>query len=291
MKSFHMIATIFFALYTLITSSSVFAQEKISIAVHNYPPFYNAEAKGLMTEVYQAAFDKVGVDATIQTLPIKRGILYLFDNKVDAFSPGHILLSPKLKEKAEWENSFTVAMVMIYYKPNFKKELKYKTLSDLRGCKIASLVNSPYLELYKKHGLIVYSVETPQQMIKMIRSGHVDFFVNTLLSGLILIKKEFPNEWGNFDYFTWDKLPCSIAVNKENPGGKKWLGLFRKGLSQIKKDGTYIRLFEKYWGINNIPKVVLFSDLKSFGVDRVNANVFYKPSRNDWGQIDLSLNK
>lgn len=155
--------------------SSLYAQETVSIAVHNYPPFYNEEATGLMTEVYDAAFDRVGIKASITTYPIKRGISYLFENKVDAFSPGHIFFSEDLKKKAEWENSFVVVLVMTYYKPKLQKKLVFRSLSELKGYRIAILVNSPYFEEYKKYNLTVFPVQTPQQMMRMLKAEHFQF--------------------------------------------------------------------------------------------------------------------
>ena len=271
--------------YSAFALSSLYAQEAVSIAVHNYPPFYDLNARGLMTEVYEAAFNRVGVTVSATTYPVKRGVSYLFNNQVDAFSPGHILIPDDSKEQAVWENSFIVVLVMTYYKPKFKKQLSFTSLGELKGYRIAILVNSPYIEEYRKHKLTVFPVQTPQQMMKMLKAGHVDMSVNALLAGLLEIKKEFPEEWHNFDYFVWDLLPCSLAVNKKNPVGIKRLEQFRKGFEQIKKDGTYIRILENYWGKNNIPKGALFQDLSSFGVDHVNFDAFYKPERNRWGKI------
>ena len=285
MKSIYRTVVTIVALYIMMAFSYLYAEEKVSIAVHNYPPFYNLNAKGLMAEVYEAAFQRVGINASVAAYPIKRGVSYLFDNKVDAFSPGHILLSDDLKKRAEWENSFVVVLVMTYYKPNLNKKIFFTSLSELKEYRIAILVNSPYIEEYKKHGLEVYPVGTPQQMMKMLKAGHVDLSVNALLAGLLVIKTEFPDECENFDYFAWDLLPCSLAVNKENPLGLKRLEQFRNGLEQIKNDGTYIHILEKYWGKNNIPKGALLRDLSYFGVDHVDPEAFYRPRRNEWGKI------
>lgn len=274
-----------FVLCFVMSHSALIAGEKITIAAHNYSPYYNQDAKGMMTEVYQAAFGRVGVDAVIEMYPIKRGLTFLFSHAVDAFSPGHILMDSEMKKKSEWVNSFIVAMVMIYHKPQHKQEFVFNSMEDLRGRRIACLVNSPYLELYRKHGVIVYQVQTPHQMIQMVRRGNVEFYVNTLLSGLVQIQTEFPDEAANFDYFIWNRLVCSLAVSKTNPNAQKWLALFREGLARIKDDGTYIRIHENYWGKNNIPKAVLFNDLESFGVDRTDTDIFHKSVRNSWGRI------
>jgi ABC-type amino acid transport substrate-binding protein len=285
MKYLYKTAIALCGFYMVLSYSSLYAQETVNIAVHNYPPFYDLNAKGLMTEVYEAAFNRVGVNVSATTLPVKRGVTYLFNNKVDAFSPGHILIPDNSKAQVVWENSFIVVLVMTYYKPHLKKQLSFTSLAELKGYRIAILVNSPYIEEYKKHNLTVFPVQTPQQMMKMLKAGNVDMSVNALLAGLLEIKREFPDEWENFDYFVWDLLPCSLAVNKDNPMGLKRLDQFRNGFEQIKKDGTYVRILENYWGKNNIPKGALFKDLTSFGVDHVDFNTFYTPKRNSWGKI------
>ena len=81
-------------LFLLIAFNQAFAKDTITIAVHDYAPYYNSEGKGVLIDMYKAACGVAGLEAEFKVLPIKRGIGYLFQNKVDAFSPGHIFLSP-----------------------------------------------------------------------------------------------------------------------------------------------------------------------------------------------------
>ena len=285
MKTSAKIICAFFTIFISLNAISAFAKEKITIAVHDYLPYYGQDGNGLMVEVYKAAYDRFGVDAGIQVLPIKRALSYLFDNKVDAFSPGHIFMSSEMKENAEWEDAFIVALVMFYYKPNLKKPVVFNSLDDLKGYKLAVLVNTSFIPLYKKHNLEYYESQSPLRMLKMARAGHVDFFVITLLTGMILINQEYPEDAQDFDYFIFKRLPCSLAVSKGNPTHTKTLSQFRTSLKDMKSDGTYIQHLEQYWGKGNIPKVVLFSDLESLGVDHIDPSVFNKYPRNSWGKI------
>lgn len=285
MKVYSITVSILFGLTILFHSTDVFAEEKIIISVHDYLPYYNAQGEGLMTEVYKDAYGRFGVDVDIKVLPIKRGLSYLFENKVDAFSPGNIFMSDEMKNNAEWEESFIVALVLFYYKPHLKKPIVYKTLDDLKGYKMAVLVNTSLIPLYKKHNLEYYESESPQRMLKMAKAGHVDFFVITLLTGMTLINQGYPDEAGNFDYIIFKRLPCSLAVSKGNPNHKRIISQFRQSLNDMKSDGSYIQHLERYWGKGNIPKVVLFQDLEYLGVDHVDSSVFNKTPRNSWGRI------
>lgn len=285
MKVYFIYISVLLALFLSFIANGAFAQEKIIISVHDYMPYYNKDGKGLMDEVYKEIFHRVGVEASLKAFPIKRGLAYLFDNTVDAFSPGHIFMSPDMKKNAEWDTSFIVALSMFYYKPNFKKPIVFNTLDDLRGYKLAVLVNTSFIPLYKKHHIEYYEAQNPQRMLKMAKAGHVDFFVITILTGMILINQEYPDVAHDFDYFVFKKLPCSLAVSKGNPNYKKRMAQFQKGLNEIKADGTYIQLLEQYWGKGNIPKDVLFDDLTSFGVDHVDPKVFNKFPRNELGRI------
>lgn len=285
MKASSKIMCTIFALAFSLNAVNVCAKDKITIAVHDYLPYYNQEGKGLMVDIYKAAYDRFGVDVGIKVFPIKRALSYLFDNKVDAFSPGHIFMSSEMKEKAEWEDAFIVALVMFYYKPHLKKPVVFNSLDDLKDYKLAVLVNTSFIPLYKKHHLEYYESQSPQRMIKMARAGHVDFVVITLLTGMILINQDFPEEYENFDYFVFKRLPCSLAVSTGNPSHKTTLSQFQTSLKDMKSDGTYIHYLEKYWGKGNIPKVVLFSDLESSGVDHIDPVIFNKYPRNSWGEI------
>lgn len=285
MKPYSVITSILLALTFYFHAITVLAKEKIIISVHDYMPYYNAEGEGLMVEVYKDAFNRFGVDVDIQVLPIKRALSYLFENKVDAFSPGHIFMSEEMKNNAQWEDAFVVALVLFYYKPNLKKPFVYTALDDLKGYKLGVLVNTSLIPLYKEHNLEYYESQSPQRMLKMAKAGHVDFAVITLLTGMILIQQNYPDEVENFDYFVFKRLPCSFAVSKGNPNHTKTLSQFQKSLKDMKSDGTYIQHLERYWGKGNIPKVVLFEDLESLGLDHIDPAVFNQYPRNNWGRI------
>ena len=100
----------------------VYAQENITIATHDYPPYYDATGTGMFSEIYQAAFKTDGIGVTIKAYPIKRGVQYLLLNKVDAHSPGQFFFSEAHQKEITSVPIYKVIASCYYYKPLQKKQ-------------------------------------------------------------------------------------------------------------------------------------------------------------------------
>ncbi|MBU0992017.1 MAG: transporter substrate-binding domain-containing protein [Proteobacteria bacterium] len=276
--------TLLLTLAILITGNAVFAKDEMIIAVHDYAPYYNNEGKGMMIDVYQAACDAAGIGVSFQVLPIKRAITYLFENKIDAFSPGHIFMSPEQVEQVSMVKTFNVVGVFTYLNPGKTKNVT-NTISDLKGKKLAIVVNSPLLPIYQQNGLTYDEIQTPELLTKMLFAGRVEFAEGTLLTGLSLTNQLFKDRLKELDFLVITPIECSLAFNKANPRTQNLLQQFTKGFETIKKNGTYIKILESYWGKNNIQKEALPADLVQFGTDKTSPAIFSQYDREPWGKI------
>lgn len=272
-------------LFASILWSGATAAEKLTIAVHDYPPYYDKQGQGVLSDMYQAACDAAGLDLTIIVLPIKRGIEGLFSNKVDAFSPGHIFLSAEQNKKVSIIKTFVVLVVYTYYNPNKDKNYIFKDFTSLRGKKLGVITNTAFGAYYKQAGVSYSEKQTPQILLKMLRAKRFELVENTLLSAMTILQNMFPSEMTDFAMMDSIAIEGSLAFNNGNPRSKSLLKKFSKGFETIKRNGEYVRIFESYWGKNNIQKNVLPKDLVEFGVEKSSLAKFAKYKRNAWGKI------
>ena len=283
MKKTTCYSLLFFILMLNITTL-VYAQENITIATHDYPPYYDATGTGMFTEIYQAAFKTEGIGVTIKVFPIKRGVQYLLLNKVDAHSPGQLFFAEAHQKKITSVPVYKIIASCYHYKP-LQKKTGFTSLESIKDFKLGIIVSSPYLPLYEQLRLNTNQVETPAQLVRMAKAGRHEFFESTFLSGLILINGLYPDEMNNFSFFTWDTIEAGLAFLNSSKRSMALKDKFKSGFATINQNGTYIKILESYWGKNNIPVQVLPDTLKQHGISELNMELFQSYKRNDHGRI------
>lgn len=269
----------------LIFIASVHANDHnnvVRLGVLKYEPYAYDEGNGLAIDIYREAFEQVGLKLQIQVYPIKRGVRMLLNNKIDAFSHGHIFFNKKDLMKINWTPTFKVAVCWFYYKPH-QAGIKYESLSDMIPYQLAAIVNSPYSELYNDLGLSINYVGTPEQLVKLSFSGRVDFFESSLLAGYDLINKLYPEKAHLFGYIMREELEPSLAFLKASSRSQKIKSEFSVGLEILKENGTYMKILERYWGRNNVPSQAVLNGVRHdpsvvFNIETFNqhANQRYK---------------
>lgn len=279
MNRIHFILCLILVLVPFIASA-----ETVTVAVHDYAPYYNEEAKGFLSDIYTESFKTQGLTVEYQVLPIERGVIYFFSHKVDAHSPGNIFFTPDQLKLADCVKTFKIMACWHYYKP-LQQRIPFTSLDDMRGYRLGIIYKSPYAPLYRAHQLSIYEVQRPAQLVKKVQAGRDNFFEATLFSGLVLINSIFPEEWDNFDYIAWDVSDGSMAFLKNDPDSQRLKKIFEKGFNLVKQNGTYIDILERYWGKGNIPKEILPDDLMSFGTDNFSVQQFQQYRRTNYGEI------
>jgi cystine transport system substrate-binding protein len=150
-------------------------------------------------------------------------------------------ITDERKEKYDFSDDYIVSKaVLIVAEDN----TDIKTFADLKGKKAGQSLTSNLADIARENGAEIVTTDGFNQAIDLLASGRIDATVNEGLSFLDL-KKQKPN------------LPLKIV--DEAPDAAKNAALFRKGngalieavngaLAEIKSDGTYLKISEKYFG-------------------------------------------
>jgi cystine transport system substrate-binding protein len=122
-----------------------------------------------------------------------------------------------------------------------------KTFDDLKGKKSANTLTSNFGKIAASHGAEVIPVQGFNESIDLLTAGRVDATVNDSLSFLDF-KKHKPN--AKVKIATLDTSPESsdksaVLIRKGSP---ELVAAINKALADMKKDGTYAKISQKYFG-------------------------------------------
>jgi len=185
-----------FAFLATLESCEVFAQpNSILIATLEYPPFIYSDGdqvKGPIVDKVKNIFDRLGVEVTIQILPIARGLLMVKNGEVDAY------FSLKKTRERERDLLFTntplVQQPFVFFIKNNSKILWNGNLDDVKNYKIGVVSKTSYgmiFDEYVKNGNIsnIDEAKSFELNVKKLIAGRVDLVINSYDVGRYLLKK------------------------------------------------------------------------------------------------------
>ncbi|MDP9644656.1 amino acid ABC transporter substrate-binding protein [Paraburkholderia caledonica] len=122
-----------------------------------------------------------------------------------------------------------------------------KTFDDLKGKKSANTLTSNFGKIAAAHGAEVIPVQGFNESIDLLTAGRVDATVNDSLSFLDF-KKHKPD--AKVKIAALDTSPDSsdksaVLIRKGSP---ELVAAINKALADMKKDGTYAKISQKYFG-------------------------------------------
>jgi len=256
------VLSIILAIFSYAVPFAVSAEEKVTISAFDYPPYMDESltGKGLFCELAYEAYKTVGYEASFNFYPLKRSTMYVIEG-TELAQLGTEWNFPEESRKKDIQ-----ALPMFYYrvvgfhlKDKFR-EIKFKTLKDLRGYRLGVIRgSSDSAILTGDKELKVEEVNTMEQMFKKLYlADRQDIVFTVELSGLSFINRNYPNDRDRW-VMTEDAvqgLIGQIVFSKKYPNYGKYMEKFREGLNLIRENGTYMKVFEKYYGAGKVPKVV-----------------------------------
>lgn len=232
----------------IILSASAFG-EPIQIVTEDYPPYnyeVNGELTGFSTEVVKLIVQKLGMQAQPKLLPWARAYLIALKNK-------NTLLYTTTRNQ-ERENLFKwvgplAPRTLFLFKLKTRDDIKINSLEDAKKHRIGVVIKGAFSQNLISKGFVVgkniNQVSNEEQNIKMLFLGRIDLIGNVELYMAYELKSlgldftqlekvyEFPD---NSSYY--------MAFNKKTPD--TIVNSFQKALDELKQDGTYQKIAEKY---------------------------------------------
>jgi L-cystine transport system substrate-binding protein len=169
------------------------------------------------------------------------GMIAGLDAKRYDMVANEVAITPDRLKKYDMSDPYIVSKaVLIVHKNNNS----IKSLDDLKGKKVGQSLDSNYRKIAEDHGAKNTVVDGFNQAIDLITSKRIDATINDNLSYLDL-KKHRPD------------LPIKVVYEEKNAtsnaflfrkGNKELVNAVNKALSEMKKDGTYLKISKKWFG-------------------------------------------
>lgn len=209
-----------------------------------YAPFtYHDQSNKLVgfdVEIGEAIAAKLGVKAEFLEGKWDGLIAGLDANRYDAVI-NQVGITEERKAKYAFSDPYIVSKAVLIVK-NDNEEIK--TFADLKGKKSAQSLTSNFAKLAEKSGAELVGTDGFDQSIQLLLTGRADATINDSLSFLDF-KKHKPDadvkiaaQEENADY-------SGVIVRK---GDAELVEVINKALADIKADGTYQTIADKYFG-------------------------------------------
>jgi cystine transport system substrate-binding protein len=224
--------------------SKIKSEEKIRIGTEGtYAPYTFHDKDGKLTgfdvEIAEEVSKRLGVkpefietkwDGMFAGLDAKR-----FDMVVN-----QVGIKADRQEKYDFSDPYIVSKAVLIVST---ENTTIKKFEDLKGKKSAQSLTSNLFKIAENNGAVIQPIESFNQAIDLLTSKRVDATVNDSLSYLD-IKNQKPNlaikvvdEEGNAQ-------PNAILFNK---GNKELVEAVNKALTDMKADGTYLKISNKWF--------------------------------------------
>lgn len=220
------------------------ADRKIKIGTEGtYAPFSYHDASGKLTgfdiEIAEEVANRLGVKPEFIETPWD-GIFAGLDSKRFDIIVNQVGIRPDRQEKYDFSESYIVSKpFLIVHNDNDT----IKSFADLKGKKAAQTLTSNFKDIAISNGAEIVGVEGFNQSVDLILSKRADATVNDGLSYLDF-KKQKPD------------APIKAVAELDEPaqmgimfrkGNKELVEAVNKALSDMKKDGTYLSISQKYF--------------------------------------------
>jgi L-cystine transport system substrate-binding protein len=207
----------------------------------NYSPFTYHDSKNVLVgfdvEIAQEIAKRLGVKASFSEGPWDGLIAGLDSNRYDAVI-NEVTITEARKAKYDFSDPYGATKAVLIVKTG---DTKIKTFADLKGKKVVANLTTTYAQLARDNGAEVISSDLP---FDLVSQGRADATINDRLFFLDY-KKQKPNvpltivaEHNEVDY-------QGVIVRKGNPD---LVAAINKALADLKADGTYLKISQKYFG-------------------------------------------
>lgn len=212
---------------------------------NNYPPYeyidINGVYKGFNVDIIRAIAIELGLDVELIPTSWENAVSMLSNGEVDAIQG--MTLSPERDVLFDFSDEIVVNSQSIFV---LSETTYISDLKDLNGKKVSVQDDDITSEILKDYPDIeVIGKINQYQAIELLLDGEVDAFIGNRLTGIYNVQRFGLTESIKIVGETLSTTPYSIAVGN---GNKDLQNLFNDGLVAIKENGTYNKIYSKWFG-------------------------------------------
>jgi two-component system sensor histidine kinase EvgS len=231
----------------LISFSGPLYSEQTEIIVggdHNYPPYEflkNDQPSGFNVELLKEASKLAGYDGVFRLTPWDKAVKDLETGKIDAITGMYY------SEERALKFDFSLPYILVSSGVFVPENSPVKSLKDLEGL-IIGVQNKDIMHDYALKNLKKSKIITendPIDTLRLLEKNKVDaVLLSSKIQGAYYL---FENKINNIRYFNTElnQLQYCFAVKK---GNRKLIEKLNESLFILKTNGTYNRLYEKWFG-------------------------------------------
>jgi len=209
-----------------------------------YAPFTFHDAKGELTgfdvEIARAIATKMGVKVEFLEGKWDGLIAGLDARRYDAVV-NEVTITDERRAKYDFSSPYIVSKAVVVVRADNDA---IKSFEDLKGKKSAHTLTSNYAKLAASYGAELVGTDGFNQSLDLVLAGRADATINDSLSYLDF-KKHKPAAPVKIAASQTSADYQGVMIRKGNPD---LLAAINQALDQIKKDGTYLRISNKYFG-------------------------------------------
>ncbi|GFP75702.1 amino acid ABC transporter substrate-binding protein [Clostridium fungisolvens] len=168
------------------------------------------------------------------------GMLAGLDAKRFDIVVNQVGINEERKQKYDFSDPYVTSRAVLIVKSDNNT---IKTFEDLKGKKAAQTLTSNLGKLAKENGAEIVTSDGFNQSIDLLLAGRADATINDSLSFYDL-KKQKPDLAVKIAAEKKDADQNAILINK---GNKELVDAINKALADMKSDGTYLKISNKYF--------------------------------------------
>jgi ABC-type amino acid transport substrate-binding protein len=229
------------------------ANEKIVVMAFEYPPIYqNDKDKGLSGDIVVEAFKAVNIDVEMQFYPVSRMVRNVSSGQAVCGIGGAILFAaPDVAANVTVSSVIQfVSQTFLYDVRKYPAGITFANLADMSRYRIGVLNGSGIMKLLEKTKELKLDTNTTHDgTAKQLQIGRVDVWAIVDLTGIMYMKKLFPEEATNYKFTKSFNLgDVSVVFSRQMDPNNVYNDKFKEGLAAIKKNGTYMQIMARYYG-------------------------------------------
>ncbi|MFM1652263.1 transporter substrate-binding domain-containing protein [Brevibacillus sp. B_LB10_24] len=221
------------------------AEGKIKIGTEGtYSPFTFHDPSGKLTgfdvELATEVAKRMGVEPVFMETQWDAMFAGLDSERFDLIA-NEVGIRPDRQEKYDFSDPYITSPAMLAV---HKDNTTVKDFADIKGLKAAQTMTSNLTDIARENGAEIVPVDGLYQAIDVLATKRVDVTINDGLSMLVFLKEK-------------PETPIKIVAKYPDAahngfvfrkGNEELVEAVNKALDEIKQDGTYLKISEKWFG-------------------------------------------